>query len=54
MQLLGLATTRSALQEPIDISEYIDIDSCAPATEDLLDYGTKSEPGTCDDKDDDD
>ena len=49
MQLLRLATTRLALQEPIDVSEYIDIDSCAPATEDLLDDGTESEPDTCDD-----
>ena len=54
MQLLGFATTRSALQEPIAVSEYIDIDSCAPATEDLLHDGTESEPGTCDDEDDDD
>ena len=54
MQLLGLATTRSALQDPIDVSEYIDIDSCAPATEDLLDDSTESEPDTCDDEDDDD
>ena len=54
MQLLGLATTRLALQKPIVVSEDIDIDSCAPSTEDLLDDGTESEPGTCDDEDDDD
>ena len=53
MQLLGLSTTRLALEEPIDVSEYIDIDSCAPATEDLLDDGTESESDTCDDEDDD-
>ena len=53
MQMLGLSTTRLALEESIDVSEYIDIDSCAPATENLLDDGTESEPDTCDDEDDD-
>ena len=44
MQMLGLSTTRLWLQKPIDVSEYIDIDSCAPATEDLLDDRKKVSP----------
>ena len=52
MQLLGLSTTRLWIQEPIDVSEYIDIDSCAPSTKDLPDDCTGSEPDNCDDEDD--